>query len=415
MREDPAAAPSIASSSPAGSAEIMFESVVEQCASGILIQRDERLVYANRAALDSLGVRSIDDIRGGLLSELFEPKSFATLGPSLRKVTPEDDQLFMGELKLRRLDGHLIDAEVYHVSIPGPDGGTTMLNFRDVTMLKRMEMELQQAQKLESVGRLAAGIAHEINTPIQFIGDSAYYVGTALTELLELLERSRAELRRLAESAGDAAALARLAEEETAVDLDYARTQAPRAVERIVDGVSRVSRIVSAMKCFSHPGSDHASPVDINKLLSDTLVVAGHELKAVGELSTDLGDLPSLDGYAGDLNQAFLNLVVNAAHAIGDRPPDSTAPGRLTVSTRAEEDCVVIRIADNGCGMSPEVQARVFEPFFTTKEVGRGTGQGLSVVHASIVQKHRGTVEFESAPGVGTTFVVRLPLTPAAP
>jgi signal transduction histidine kinase len=289
-----------------------------------------------------------------------------------------------------------------------------MLNFRDVTMIKRMEHELQQSQKLESVGRLAAGIAHEINTPIQFIGDSAYYVGTALGEILALLEQSRAELRRIAEAAGDTDALERFAEEESAVDLDYTRTQGPRAVERIVEGVSRVSRIVSAMKCFSHPGSDDASPVDVNKLLSDTLVVAGHELRAVGEVSTDFGDLPAILGFAGDLNQAFLNLVVNAGHAIADRRSDAEGVGRLTVTTRADDTYVVIRIADNGCGMSPEVQARLFEPFFTTKDVGRGTGQGLTVVHASVVRKHNGTVVFESVAGAGTTFIVRLPLTQPA-
>jgi PAS domain S-box-containing protein len=390
--------------------EIMFRAVVEQCASGIIIQRDEKLVYANRAALDSIGYSSVDQVRGPL-ANLFEAKSYATLSPSLRKLTPEDDQLFMGELKLHRRDGALVEAEVYHVCIPGDSDGTTMLNFRDVTMLKRMEHELQQAQKLESVGRLAAGIAHEINTPIQFIGDSAYYVGTALGELLELLERSRAELRSRAEAAGDTAALERFAEEEIAVDLDYTRTQGPRALERIVEGVARVSRIVSAMKCFSHPGTDEASPVDVNKLLSDTLVVAGHELREVGEVSTDLGELPPINGFAGDLNQAFLNLVVNAGHAIADRASGAEGVGRLTVTTRVEDKHVVVRIADNGCGMSPEVQARLFEPFFTTKEVGRGTGQGLTVVHASVVRKHNGTVQFDSAAGVGTTFTVRLPLT----
>jgi signal transduction histidine kinase len=273
-----------------------------------------------------------------------------------------------------------------------------------------MEADLQQAQKLESVGRLAAGIAHEINTPIQFIGDSAYYVGTALGDILGLLDRSRAALRRSAEAAGDTAALQRLHDEEAAVDLDYVRDQAPRAIEMIATGVARVAKIVAAMKCFSRPGADEASPVDVNKLLSDTLVVAGHELRAAGEVATDFGEIPPVNGYAGDLNQAFLNLVVNAAHAIADRPASATSPGRLMVSTCLEDNQVTIRIADNGCGMTPEVQARVFEPFFTTKEVGRGTGQGLTVVRASIVQKHKGTVEFESAEGVGTTFTLRLPL-----
>src|SRR6185369_8935588 len=323
--------------------EITFRAIVEQCASCIIIQCEERIVYANSAAIDCLGLPPMDQIRGTALADLFEPPSYETLAPNLRKVTPDDDQLFMGELKLRRRGGELVDAEAYHVAIPGEVDGTSMLNFRDVTMVRRMESDLQQAQKLESVGRLAAGIAHEINTPIQFIGDSAYYVGNALGELLGLLDQSRAELRRLAEAAGDSAALQRLVDQEAAVDLEYARDQAPRAVERIVNGVSRVAKIVAAMKCFSHPGSDEASPVDVNKLLSDTLVVAGHELRAAGEVSTDFGEVPSIDGYAGDLNQAFLNLVVNAAHAIADRPADAAGPGRLLVSTRLEDNQVAVR------------------------------------------------------------------------
>src|SRR6185295_10841290 len=147
--------------------EITFRAVVEQCASCIIIQCDERIVYANSAAIDCLGLPPIDKIRGSALADLFEEASYATLAPNLRKVTPDDDQLFMGELKLRRRAGDLVDAEAYHVTIPGQIDGTSMLNFRDVTMVRRMEADLQQAQKLESVGRLAAGIAHEINTPIQ--------------------------------------------------------------------------------------------------------------------------------------------------------------------------------------------------------------------------------------------------------
>jgi len=388
----------------------MFSCVVDQCASCIVIQRDEQILYANRAALDCLGISSLAEVPQGSLAALFAPDSYETLVPNLRKVVPDDDQLFMGELKMKRAGGELIDTELYHAAVPISQDGTSMLNFRDITMQRRLETELHQAQKLESVGRLAAGIAHEINTPIQFIGDSAAYVGTTIAEILALLERSRAELRSAAEATGDGDALQRLADEELAADLAYARDEGPRAVERIIDGVSRVARIVSAMKCFSHPGTAEAVPFDVNKLLSDTLVVAGHELRIADEISTDFGDIPSMKGYPGDLNQAFLNLMVNAAHAVADRSSTAEGRGRVAVSTGCEDGWAVIRIADTGCGMTPEVQARLFEPFFTTKAVGRGTGQGLTVVHAAVVQKHGGTVECESAPGVGTTFTIRLPL-----
>ena len=152
--------------------DVNFRAIVEECAAGILLQRDECVVYANLAARNYLGSGLIGEIDGRPLRELFDEESYATLTPSLRKATPTDDQLFMGELKMRRCGGELIDVEAYHIGLPGDAAGTTVLNFRDVTLVKRMELELRQAQKLESVGRLAAGVAHEINTPIQFVGDS---------------------------------------------------------------------------------------------------------------------------------------------------------------------------------------------------------------------------------------------------
>ncbi|MET0592271.1 MAG: ATP-binding protein, partial [Polyangiaceae bacterium] len=348
---------------------------------------------------------------GKPVAELIEEKSYETLASNFRKVRPDDDQFFLGDLKLRRRSGAFIDAEVYHSGIQFQGADATMINFRDVTATKRMENELRQAQKLEAVGRLAAGIAHEINTPIQYIGDSAQYISGALRDVLGLLSTSRSLLERAAEQAKDTGIVAELVQAEEVADLDYARSQAPRSVERIIDGVARVARIVHAMKAFSHPGADTPTPMDVVKMLEDTLVIAGHELRDIATVSTDFEKVPAVHCFPGDLNQAFLNLIVNAAHAIADRQKleGNDDPGTVSVSAKADGAHVEIRIGDNGCGMTPEVQARLFEPFFTTKEVGRGTGQGLSVVHAAIIEKHGGTVRFESQVGVGTTFIVRLP------
>jgi PAS domain S-box-containing protein len=390
-----------------------FQTLVDQCSMAVIVQTEERVVYANRAALDCLGFGAGDDPVGMLISELMEQRSYETLATNFRKAGPDDDQFFLGDLKLRRRSGALVDAEVYHSGIRFRGADATMINFRDVTATKRMEGELRAAQKLEAVGRLAAGIAHEINTPIQYIGDSAQYIATTLNELLHLHGKARELLQRLATSTGDSSILGELLAAEEAADLDYARTQGPRSVERIVDGVSRVARIVHAMKAFSHPGTDAPTPMDIVKMLEDTIVIAGHELRDIATAETDFEKLPIVHCYPGDLNQAFLNLIVNAAHAIADRV-DKVAPGIVRVSAKADGSHVEIRIADNGCGMTPEVQARVFEPFFTTKQVGRGTGQGLSVVRAAI-DKHNGTVRFESKVAVGTTWIVRLPLVAPSP
>src|SRR5690349_2198772 len=199
-----------------------------------------------------------------------------------------------------------------------------------------------------------------------------------MRDVLVLIATSRTLLERAAQGEG-AALLADLAAAEEAADLDYARTQAPRSVARIIDGVARVARIVHAMKAFSHPGAETPTPMDVVKMLEDTLVIAGRELRDTATVSTDFEELPPVHCFPGDLNQAFLNLIVNAAHAIADRQKaDGTdEPGTVTVSAKADGAHVEIRIGDDGCGMTKEVQARLFEPFFTTKEVGRGTGQGL--------------------------------------
>jgi len=403
--------PSIQASAAAGADD--FQAIVDQCSTGIIVQQNERVAYVNRAALDCLGFGDGAEAFGRPVADLLEPSAYETLAPNFRKATPQDDQFFLGDLKFRRKSGAFIDAEVYHIGTRFRGEDATIINLRDVTATKRMEGELRQAQKLEAVGRLAAGIAHEINTPIQYIGDSAKYLGSLIGETLQLLETSRRELRRLAEERGDLVGVEQLQAEDEAADLEYARSQGPRSAARIIDGVSRVARIVLAMKAFSHPGVDTPVPMDLNKMLDDTVVIAGHEIRDIATVTADFGELPAIPCYPGDLNQAFLNLIVNAAHAVADRPPTGE-PGKVTLSTRLDGNHVEVRISDNGCGMTPEVQARLFEPFFTTKDVGRGTGQGLTIVRAAIVDKHDGSIRFESAPGVGTTCVLRLPVQPTA-
>lgn len=387
-----------------------FQGIVDQAPAGVLVQRHARVVYANRAALDCLGYATVHELLGCGLSEVIDADGFATLAMSFEKIGPEDDQLFMGELKLRRRGGALIDADVYHAGIRFEGADATMIHFRDITLTKRLELELRQAQRLESIGRLAAGVAHEINTPIQYIGDNAHYLSASIAEILTLLEGSRAALRRVLREAGDTAGLAALDAEDESSDIDYLRTQCPRAAAGILEGVARVSRVVGAMKSFSHPGSEATAPMDVNKLVEDTLVIAAHELRTAGEVRKDLGDVPPIHGFAADMNQALLNLVVNAAHAIADRRNPSE-PGVVSVHTRCTQGHVTITVSDNGCGMSEAVQARLFEPFFTTKDVGRGTGQGLVIARAAAI-KHGGALTLESAPGVGTRFTLSIPIDP---
>jgi PAS domain S-box-containing protein len=274
---------------------------------------------------------------------------------------------------------------------------------------ERMAVELQLAQKLESVGRLAAGVAHEINTPIQYVGDGVHFLRSSYDDLMRLLEGWRTVLDDPSQqSIGDAARRA-LAELEEKYDLQFHRDEAPKAFDRIFDGIERVANIVKAMKEFAHPDAREHNAADLNNAIKTTLVVASNEYRYVAKIHTDFGDIPFVSCNIGELNQVFLNLIVNAAHAIHDAGKDS-GNGEIHISTALEGDTVVIRVRDNGCGIPAEHLSRVYDPFFTTKEVGRGTGQGLAITHSIIVDKHAGEVSVASTVGVGTEFTLRLPV-----
>ncbi len=284
----------------------------------------------------------------------------------------------------------------------------------DVTERRHLESQLAQAQKLESIGQLAAGIAHEINTPTQYVGDNTRFLEEAfgdLDRLLEALERLLEEAR-----AGgvrpETVAEAEAALEEA--DLEYLREEIPAAIAQSLEGIDRVTRIVAAMKEFSHPGRGEKVPTDLNKQIESTVTVSRNEWKYVAELETRLDpELPLVPCLAAELNQVFLNIIVNAAHAIRDVVGDgSQGKGKITVSSHRDGDWVEVRIADTGTGIPDHARAKVFDPFFTTKEVGKGTGQGLAIAHSVVVDKHGGTLTFETETGKGTTFIIRLPLNP---
>jgi PAS domain S-box-containing protein len=274
---------------------------------------------------------------------------------------------------------------------------------------ERMAIELQLAQKLESVGRLAAGVAHEINTPIQYVGDGVYFLRGAYEEINQLLDGWRKAIEELPASAEHDALRLRVAELTDKFDVDFLRAEMPKAFQRTLEGVERVTNIVKAMKEFAHPDASEHRGADLNNALKTTLLVASNEYKYVAKISTDFAELPEVICNIGELNQVFLNLIVNAAQAIQDAARD-TSTGEIKISTSLEGDAAVIRISDNGCGISPENLTKVYDPFFTTKEVGRGTGQGLAITHSILVDKHGGDISVSSHVGVGTKFTLRLPI-----
>lgn len=311
------------------------------------------------------------------------------------------------------------------VPVCGADGQITGLVgiSRDVTASRQadlerqmMELQLRQSQKLESVGQLAAGIAHEINTPTQYVGDNTRFVKDSFTAIIKVLKSHETLLTAVQQNAVTPELLARSEELLAASDLDYLYMQIPSALEETLEGIDRVSKIVRAMKEFSHPGGKEKTPADLNKAVESTVTVARNEWKYIAELKLELAaDLPLVPCFLGEFNQCILNLVVNAAHAIGDvTQKNPGAKGLIRVQTWRDGDHVEVRVADTGTGIPEAVRAKIFEPFFTTKDVGKGTGQGLAMIYASIVKHHGGTVTFETEVGAGTTFIIRLPVKPGS-
>jgi two-component system, NtrC family, sensor kinase len=274
---------------------------------------------------------------------------------------------------------------------------------------ERMVIELQLAQKLESVGRLAAGIAHEINTPIQYVGDSVYFLRSAYDDLNHLLDACREAIHALPDSEEHQALQLSIAQAAARCDLEFLSAEIPKAFERTFDGVERVTNIVKAMKEFAHPDANEQSPSDLNHALQTTLLVASNEYKYLAKVQTDFAELPHVVCNIGELNQVFLNLIVNAAHAIHDAGKDLST-GEIKISTALAGEAAVIRISDNGCGVPAENLTKLYDPFFTTKEVGRGTGQGLAITHSILVDKHGGDISVQSSVGIGTEFTLKLPI-----
>lgn len=267
--------------------------------------------------------------------------------------------------------------------------------------LRQKDQQLIQVQKLESIGQLAAGIAHEINSPLQYIQNNVTFIERGCKDLRELFFK----IAKADKTTSTAALL-------ESVNLPLLMEELPESIDETLEGINRISKIVKAMKDFSHPGSDEKIPADLNRALGSTLIVCHNEWKHLAEISTDFAaDLPLVPCCIGQLNQVFLNLIINATQAI--EAQHATSPehaGLITITTRQDGDWVEILVRDNGCGIPEAIRQRIFDPFFTTKAVGKGTGQGLAIAHDIVVTKHGGQIGLASPPGQNTLFSVRLPL-----
>jgi PAS domain S-box-containing protein len=306
------------------------------------------------------------------------------------------------EYRVRTVDGQLRSLRVAATVLFEGAQPTALRGYAfDVTTLRRLEADLLHAQKLEAIGVLAAGLAHEINTPAQYVGDSIGWVRDALPPVFEAVGTALEELEA---AAPDRARRLRLTLEDA--DLEYARTEAPRALDRALEGSQRIAEIVRAMKAFS---KSERTTVDLQELLRNTLLVAGNRVADHARVRLDFAAMPLVRAHAGDLGQVFLNLLTNAADACA-----SKGGGQIVVSISERDGGALVSVSDDGPGITAEAGPRVFDPFFTTKPVGRGSGQGLSQSRRIVLEGHQGKLWFDTRPGEGTTFYVWLPFEPAA-
>jgi signal transduction histidine kinase len=388
LPEDPAATPTLTVTYCSPRSLEVFGIAAEQC-----VQDGRRIFECFQAADRGRLIESIVAVAEGAVPE---PQDYRFTRPDGTLVWLRDDLRLVGRVG-NRVEIQSMCTDITELKLAGSER-------------EKMEMELRLAQKLESVGQLAAGIAHEINTPIQFIGDSVQFLEGAFEDLLCLIEIYRV-LYAADESRTDGVATiaARIAQAEENADLHYIRERAPAAFARTTDGVQRVATIVRAMREFAHPPTTGFSPQDLNAAVENTVIVAHGEYKDIADLEVVAGDIPPVMCNAGDVNQLLLNLVVNASHAIESRNAETGERGLIRITTAREDQHVVVSVADTGCGIPPEIADRIWDQFFTTKDVGRGTGQGLAIVMA-IVNRHDATIAFDSLPGTGTTFHVRLPI-----
>ncbi|HSR95834.1 MAG TPA: ATP-binding protein [Kofleriaceae bacterium] len=283
---------------------------------------------------------------------------------------------------------------------------------KEIAARAQVEIELRHAQKLEAVGRLAAGIAHEINTPVQFVSDSVQFVSQATEDIIALIGKYQVAVRTVVGGAPSLPAAEDAVSAEQTADLEYVVGEIPTALKRALEGLDRVSAIVRSMKSFARQDQDMRD-VDLNEAIRNTLTIAHHEYKYVADVDIDFGDLPLVRCHAGEINQVVLNLLVNAAHAIADVHPDGATKGRIGVKTFTDGLEAVIDISDTGSGIPEHIRDRIFDPFFTTKDVNRGTGQGLAIARAVVTDKHGGSLRFTTELGKGSTFTIRLPISGA--
>jgi PAS domain S-box-containing protein len=391
--------------------EQTYRSMFNQALVGMFrIGPDGRLLEGNPVMASVLGYASPEELMAMITRPLWTRAVSRKRHSELRAALKAAGHVRSFEMEVFRKDGSTvwISANVRAEYLHGAALGF-MGSFEDITERRLVREQSLQSQKLESVGQLAAGIAHEINTPVQYIGDNIRFLADSFAELINLNVGYARLLAAAQRNEVTPQMVEEMAQMVAGADMAYLLAEIPRALEQTSDGVSRVSALVGAMKEFSHPGTGEKVPLNLNRAIENTITVARNEWKYVADMKMEFDSaLPLVSCHPGEFNQVVLNLIVNAAHAIED-VAGQEGTGVITIQTRRLTDWVEVKISDTGGGIPENVRSRIFDPFFTTKTIGRGTGQGLAIARSVVVDKHQGTIEFETEVGHGTSFIIRLP------
>lgn len=393
--------------------EALAMAIFNASSDAVCLLNDGVVLDCNASALPLFGFGSREQIVGKSVLE-FSPEFQSDGSSTIEKLTSVLSHFHNhGRARFEwthlKPDGTIFEVDVSLFSFEVDGEYRTYSFVRDISQRKELERQLAQAQKLESIGQLAAGVAHEINTPMQCVFSNVEYLQDSMEKIFRFADAYRH--LRLEEDAPDKIQ-ALIAQAEATCKFDRLRKDVVDAIQESASSAERVIEIVRAMKTMAHPGTTDKVHTNLNKLIEDASIISRNRWKYVSNFETDFD--PAINSVAllpAQMSQVILNLIVNAADAIAEKlGAEPETLGTITAHTRLCEDAVLIELCDTGIGMPDRVKRRVFDPFFTTKDVGKGTGQGLAIAYDVIVNQHRGKISVDSEPGVGTKFSIRLPL-----
>lgn len=387
-------------------------SAVREISEGLVIANNRGETEYVNLAVEKITGYSNEELMGKNLLR-FLVTDFSTEQVYIDEMGLQAGIIQRGKVVCTRKDGSQYTLQYNIAPIVDEQGNRNFVSvISDVSQSELLEQQNRQAQKLEAIGSLAAGVAHEINTPTQYVGNNLLFVQKEFDSIIQLLGKNQQLLNQAQTGASIVNLIEQLHQEEIDADLNYLISEIPRAIDESLEGIDRVTKIVQAIKEFSHPSMDEKTPVNLNRAIDTTITVSRNEYKYVADLVPHYDEnLPTVICSPGEINQVILNLITNAAHAIkGQIEKGVFTKGLIEIYTFTKENSVEIHVKDNGGGIPAEYREKVFNPFFTTKPVGMGTGQGLSISYKVIVNKHNGSLVFDTELGKGTTFKITLPL-----